>query len=220
MKHASHILSKAFLGTALLGMAAAVLLCTGCQQESDSQATAARKQVTPEESFKEIATLFAQSVQTGAGGMPGGFIAQEEDGHSRLVIKNDVKSQFIPPAKDGEPYRGIITVTSQYDYSLQRIVGSSEQEKGRDEENGDAERRGWDDQGGNILDNDLIKRPSKTRRAESEPAEDIIARRSDEDVKQYELEYVDSRWVLKTPLNPDTERSIENAFDHILSLQP
>jgi hypothetical protein len=219
MKYLNHVFSTAFLG-----MVAAGLLCAGCRQESATEATAARRQASPEQSFNEIAKLFAQSVQTGAGGMPGGFIAREEDGHSRLVIKNDVKHELVPPTKEGEPYRGVITVTSQYDYSLQRIAGSGaqgdEREADRDEEGDGSERGGWNDGETNILDNDLVKKPANGRRPESEPSEDIIARRSDEVVSKYDLEYENNRWVLKTPLNPETERSIENAFNHILSLQP
>jgi len=218
MRHMSQ-----FLSTVVLGTVAAVLLSVGCQQETANGVAASTQKVSPEESFQEIATLFAQSVQTGAGGMPGGFIAREEDGHSRLVIKNNVTNELIKPTKTGEPYRGVITVSSQYDYSLQRIAGSElEDERGddRDDADRDSERRGWDDGGARILDDDLIKRPSTNRKPESQPSEDIIARRSDEVVSKYELEYVDGRWELKTPLNPDTEQAIANAFNHILSLQP
>lgn len=218
MKLASHL-----LWTAMLGAVSGVVFCTGCQDPPASEVTAVPREESPEKSFNEIAKQIAQSVQTGAGGMPGSFIAREPDGHSRLVIKNDVKHEFLPPKKEGEPYRGLITVTSKFDYSIQRVAGGGEQEDERGEDaDKELENGNWQDGGATILDNDLVQRSESrsSRKSESEQSEDLIARRSDEDVSTYELAYENNRWVLKTQLNPDTEQAIKNAFDHILSLQP
>jgi hypothetical protein len=215
--------AKNHFPTVLWGTLAVGLLCSSCQQQSATgPAGAARHQVSPEASFEQISSLFARSVQTGAGGVDGGFIARREDGHSRLAIRNEVTHQFFPPTKEGEPCRGVITVTSQYDYSIQRIAGNGEAEdKPTEGDEGTQRRRSADDdEGVDVIDRNLVKSPGNGRRSDSEESEDMIARLSDEDVSKYELEYVDNRWVLKTALDPDTERSIENAFNHALSLQP
>jgi outer membrane lipoprotein-sorting protein len=206
----------------LLGMSAFVLLCSGCQQGSATDPSqAAKKQVSPEESFEEIASQFARSMQTGVGGVDSGFIVRQEGGHSRLAIRNEVTSELIPPSKEGEPYRGVITVTSQRDYSIQRAArGDSPDDESVEKEEDARRNQSSDGQGVNILDNDLVKAPPDERRSDSGSSEGMVARLSDEDVSNYELEYENNRWVLKTKLDPDTELSIENAFNHVLSLQP
>jgi hypothetical protein len=220
MKFITKVCPAILTATVALGM-----LCSGCRQEPAAVPPGeARHQASPEESFEEIADVFAKSVQTGAGGMPGGFVAQEEDGHSRLVIRNEVTHHLFPPKKEGDNYRGTITVTSQYDYSIQKTVeeGDSENAAKQQEE---PQRKSWEENDGvNVIDNDLVKAPSNSTsngaRPNNGPAEDLIARRSDEDVRTYKLEYEKNRWVLKTKLDPETEQSIANAFDHVLSSQP
>jgi hypothetical protein len=138
-----------------------------------------------------------------------------------LAIRNEVTSELIPPSKEGEPYRGVITVTSQRDYSIQRAArGDSPDDESVEKEEDARRNQSSDGQGVNILDNDLVKAPPDERRSDSGSSEGMVARLSDEDVSNYELEYENNRWVLKTKLDPDTELSIENAFNHVLSLQP
>src|SRR3990172_7278989 len=113
MMYVKHHFVAALAGLFLLGGA-----FLGCEREP-----APRKvvQPTPEESFAQIAELFSQAVETGPGGMPGGFISSEEGGgHSRLLISNKVTRKLIPPTNATDKYRGVITVTSRYDYALQR----------------------------------------------------------------------------------------------------
>jgi len=214
---------KYHFAAALLGISIVALMCSGCRQETTATnpPVTAKHEVSPQQSFEEIANLFAESIQTGAGGVDAGFIVKKSDGHSRLAIRNDVTHEFIPPTQEGEPYRGVITVTSQRDFSIQRIAhnGNSDADA-RDENQGSQRRRSGDSDGVNVIDPDLVQAPAIDRRPEPEETEDLIARHTDEDVRQYELEYLNNRWVLKTELDPETERSIAFAFNHILSLQP
>lgn len=208
--------------TVLVVVSSLVLLCSGCRRETAAdRAGAARHRPTPEESFEEIAGQFARSIQTGAGGVDGGFLVRDEDGHSRLAIRNEVTHELIPPSEEGEPYRGVITVTSERDYAIQRVTGNDTSEDKPSERDEDAQRgQSTDDQGVDIFDEDLVNAPTANRHAGAEKPGDLVTRLSDEDVKQYELQYENNRWVLKTQLDPDTESSIENAFNHILSVQP
>jgi len=196
-------------------------LCAGCQQESATgPAAAAKRTLSPEESFEQIAKFFTRSVQTGAGGVDGGFLVREDDGHSRLAIRNEVTHELIPPSKEGEPFRGVITVTSQRDYAIQRIGGGDGSDDISDEADESTRRRqSASGSGVDILDRDLVTAPANERRSDPGQSKDLIARLSDEDVRHYELEYENNRWVLKTELDPNTERAIEHAFDHALSYQ-
>ena len=212
----------------LAGIAGLFVLCgafLGCEREPAPRQVV---QLTPEESFEQVAKLFRQSVETGPGGMPGGFFSQDAGGHSRLVVNNKVTHKLVPPSDAGDKYRGIITVTSRYDYSLQK---SAEEEKSNEREDEDGNRNEFDSdtmdesdsdaEGIEILDPDLVTVPNAGGQLPDAPSEaDLIARRSDEIVTDYELEYKNGRWVLKSSLDSNTERAIENAFNHALELQP
>ena len=168
-----------------------------------------------------ISDLFTRAIQTGAGGVPGGFIVREEDGHSRLAIRNEVTHKLIPPSKEGDSYRGVITVTSQRNYSIQRSARNDSSGDKSGDQNGNNRRViSQDDDGVNVYDGDLVKAPAKERSTDSGQSDEMIARLSDEDVRDYQLVYENNQWVLKTALDPETEQSIESAFNHALSLQP
>jgi hypothetical protein len=60
---------------------------------------------------------------------------------------------------------------------------------------------------------------SQTAPKSTQPGEDIVTRRPDEQVRKYELVDNGDRWVLVTQLDPKTEQSIKFAFEEALARQ-
>ncbi len=194
----------------------------GCTKDAGEEAAAAAKRAKPgpEESFELIVETFRRGVED----VPIGFVVRRESGHSRMVGKNDVKHELIPPSKEGEPYKAIITVDSKSSYSIQRS-GSSDDDDAKQNNNGDetADELANDPGGVEVFDSDLVN-PSPSggsTRGNSEGAAEPIVRRQADDwpARKYELEYRSGRWELLTELDPETEQSIQNAFDQALNTQ-
>ena len=117
----------------LLTMSATLAAClVGCTESSDLVAGVNRSapgytakpgaKPGPEESFELILETFRRGVE----GVKIGFVAQREGGHSMMSGDNKVSHELIPPKKEGEPYKAIITVQSQSSYSLQRTTTTDE----------------------------------------------------------------------------------------------
>jgi hypothetical protein len=202
-------------------------LSVGCRQSSTKDAQADNRPPA-EKSFDEIALIIKGALETGAGGVQGGFVSEQPNARSHFSVHNTVTSDIIPPKNPGESYRAAITVKSHTSYSLRRIPEaekkSSEKEK---QKNGgpDSGSSPLDDsQGvganGEVLDDSLISSSSKGTRPLPGRPEDSVARLADEEERTYELAYENGRWALKTPLDLKTELSVKNAFDYALKLQP
>ena len=70
-----------------------------------------------------------------------------------------------------------------------------------------------------ILDSDLVSQaPAESSRSPKE-VEKITSRKKDEESRQYELIYENGRWDLKTKLDLETERMIQDAFQRALRTQ-
>jgi len=73
-----------------------------------------------------------------------------------------------------------------------------------------------------VLDPELLsaQRQDADDRGTSESERQVtVARRQSAAERKYELVYENDRWILVTPLDPETERSIQNAFDRALAEQ-
>jgi hypothetical protein len=218
--------SAVLTGALLLGVA---VTTWGCRQESEQQESGAQSSVadppsTPQQSFNHIVKEFSRAIETGQNGVPSGFLIRGQEGHSRLTFENKVTSQFIPPEVPDDVYRGVITVTSRTNYFLQKFGSpDSQNEEASNGTNRTAEEMSFaDDQGMEILDEELVTSSDTPPRDDSSAGdqEDVVARRSDEVVSEYVLLYKNGRWVLNSKLDPETERAVANAFDHVLSSQP
>ena len=212
----------------LLTMSATLAACMiGCTESSDLVAGVNRSapgstaKPGPEESFELILETFRRGVE----GVKIGFVARREGGHSMMSGDNKVSHELIPPKKEGEPYKAIITVQSQSSYSLQRTTTT-------DEPRGDNKSSGQDAQSGiggadgtvDILDSNLVGTPTDAaptpRSAPVNADSTTVARRPQTAVKKsYELQYENGRWALMSKLDPETEQGIENAFEHALKTQ-
>jgi hypothetical protein len=219
MKHVEKL--PAILITALLGASLA-----GCADEtrSNASATAARtaKKPTPEESFQLIVDTFRRGMED----VPIRFIMRDESGQSMMVGKREVSHELIQPTKEGEPYRAVITVRTQSHYSTQRTKVPEENgaEAEAQESSSGVEPLGEsdDENGLETFDSDLVSAPGsskETRRSATAPAEEIVARRTDEGEQKYELVYENGLWTLLTKLDPETEQSIRYAFEKALKTQ-
>lgn len=210
------------LWKSILSVCFAALVGSGCGRELPSQDQSASERPAAEVSFETIAEAVKDGIEV-RGGDVSGFVTQETSVSSRFQVHNTVTSLLIPPATPNDPYRGTITVTSRSIYSLRR---AAEEDDKKDQENapadngfGPSDDSEESDSGFNSLDRDLVSDSSgdeQTRATEL----DSVQRRADEDVRAYDLVYKDGRWELTSKLDPKTEKSVENAFNRALSLQP
>jgi hypothetical protein len=214
--------------SALIGAAFTfVAVGTSCRQQAEDPsnlaATARSTESGPEESFAIIVETFRRGVED----IPIGFVVHEAGGHSRMTGKNEVSHELIRPAKEGDRYRGVITVKSQSSYSIQRSVeadGDVDTDGEVDEGTGSA-AQSQEDPAAQVYDPGLVGASDAGAEASPPPtatpdSSDVtVTRRADRKKRQYELVYENGRWVLTTKLDPNTEQSIEYAFDRALKTQ-
>jgi hypothetical protein len=197
----------------------------GCQEEPDAARDAGRLRYVkpgPEESFALIFETFRRGVED----VPIGFVLRDGEGHSMMTGKNEVSHKLIPPAKEGDPYKAVITVGSQSRYSIQRSSGDEEEE---DEHSGNERKDRLGEEGEatdlEVFDPDLISPPDDARqgRRTAQPTTEntakSVTRQADRHERNYELIYADGKWTLVTMLDPETEQSIQNAFRRALEMQ-
>jgi hypothetical protein len=149
-----------------------------------------------------------------------------EGGHSMMVGKNEVSHVLIRPAKEGEPYKGIIKVDSESRYSIKK--SPEEDEESESEESSEEQdappslNSAGEPSGTEILDTELVGTTGgggKTSRSKLPAGDSVVSRRPDQMKREYELRYQNGRWELVTKLDPETEQSIDNAFKHALQTQ-
>ena len=88
--------------------------CTSCSDGKPSPAAASRNaKPTPEESFNTIVETFRRRIED----TPVGFVASNSTGRSSMIGTNKVSSELIRPTNEADPYKAVITVTSESRYS-------------------------------------------------------------------------------------------------------
>lgn len=128
-----------------------------------------------------------------------------------------VECELIAPASEDESYRGTITITRRYSVTMFTYRRDREQddEKSDDDRNRDAS-------------DDEVVEGSEFESAVGQPMTDKASpissgspmkTRDGEDVKVFELEYIDGSWRLLTKPDPETESAIQMAFDYALRRQ-
>ena len=192
----------------------------GCGQQSTPPSAAYSKNTKPgpEESFEAIVETFRRGVED----IPIGFVVRQESGHSMMTGKNEVSHELIPPAEEGDPYKAIITVNSHSSYSIQRSNTPRDTDADEAGNSGSQSSVLGEDSGLEILDPELVGVPGasgSTRRAPQASTDKMVDRRANEVVRTYDLVYEQGRWSLVTKLDPETEQSIQNAFDQALKTQ-
>jgi hypothetical protein len=200
-------------GVRLLVLTAAALISASnisCKEAPPKHATT---KPGPEESFSLIYDTFNRRMQD----TPIGFaVANASGGRTTMIGKYTLEKELIPPA-EGQPYRAIITVTSESRYSIrqgQENADEADDEKASQKKKG--ESPATDDAGKDSLD------PTAGVPAEGQKPvrpEEQVARREEAEQRKYELVYRDGRWTLVTELNKETEQSIDNAFRSALATQ-
>jgi hypothetical protein len=210
----------AFLATSL-GVAAACISCSHQDTHNSKAATAKNAKPGPEESFDLIIETFRRRMEE----TPIGFVISDSSGRSTMTGTNKVSHELIRPANETDPYKAVITVTSQSRYSIKRAKDSSEdadREKNADPKADNPLAETGDDSGVESFDPGLIGKPAAESSKTSGPARttpDVIRRPPDEEVRKYELLYQNGRWILVTELSKETEQSIQNAFNSALDTQ-
>jgi hypothetical protein len=192
-------------------------LSAGCDRHLAKPAVA---KSTPEERFQRILDSFRRKIE----GQPVGFVVAEGGSRTTMMGMNKVTSELVPPENPDGHYKAVITVSSQSRYSVRRTKTGEESEH---EKNGLKGSSALDDPkektGVGILEPDLASSthgdtsPSATK--VPQPAEDIVSRRPNEDIRKYELVDDGDRWALITKPDPKTEQSIEFAFSEALAHQ-
>lgn len=196
---------------------------SGCRESSVANTPSKPTPIkeSPEESLTRIMEIFRRGVEA----VEIGFIVRDGDGHSMMSGSNKVTHQLIPPGKDDPRYRAIITVSSQSRYSIQRSKDGDETQQNQGKTTNSRPNplaETGEEQGVEVLDPELLSAPRQdaenlgTNESERQVT---VARRQSAAERKYELVYENDRWILVTPLDPETERSIQNAFDRALAEQ-
>ena len=200
---------------------AAPALSAGCDRHLASGKPAAIATSTPEERFQHVLDSFRRKIE----GQPVGFVVAEGGVRTTAMGTNTVTSELIRPENADGHFKAVITVTSQSRYSLRRTKSGdeSEHEKNAQNQGADSLADPKEKQGIGILEPDLASSPrnetSPSAAKTTHPAEDIVTRRRHDDIRKYELEDDDGRWVLITKPDPKTEQAIEFAFTEALARQ-
>ncbi len=200
-------------------VAAACISCSHHNSSSGSSAAAKNVKPGPEESFKLIMDIFRRRMEE----IPIGFVMTNASGRTMMTGANKVQEELIRPAKEGEPYKAVVTVSSQSNYSIKRIVEAPDDPSGHDKNSSQKDNSLADkddkaalpfDSGSSSSGDDQSKSRSALR-----PGDEAVTQRPDKEVRKYELLYQDGRWVLVTKLSLETEQSIQNAFKNALDTQ-
>jgi hypothetical protein len=225
MKPLKSIVWSGLFCAAVLGLA-----CVGCRQSSSPNVSQTGDSRPPaEESFDEIAQIIKSALETGVGGVQGGFVSDQPNARSQFSVHNDVTSEVIKPTGPTEPYRGKITVTSHTTYSIRHIPDTEKKGSDKDKKNGgqDSGSNPLEEtkpksgaKGGTDSGDDPLVLSSKGGKGLPGRPEDSVARRADDESRTYDLAYENGRWALKTELDLKTEQAVKNAFDYALKLQP
>lgn len=203
---------QTMLGAALL----VVANFAGCSREVKTTPVGPARHAnpTPEQAFDTIFDTFRRRIED----TPVGFVVNDSTSRTSLVGTNKVSKELFPPAKEGEPYKAVITVTSESRYSILRTKetddNTAEQNSGRKNNDPLAETN----EAGEPVEPTL---PIKADVGKGRIATDVIKPPSQDkpDVRKYELHYENGRWVLDTVPNANTEQSIQNAFKNALDTQ-
>jgi hypothetical protein len=171
----------------------------------------------PEESFETIMEMFRRRMEE----VPIGFVVSDASSRSTLTGTNKVSHELIKPANAGEPYKAVVTVTSQSRYWVARTKETDDADRDAKEaaaknakqavESG-AENANSSDPSASAPSGDLRSHGPLTGERTALPS-------SDEDQRKYELVYENGRWKLVTQLNLETEQSVQNAFNNALDTQ-
>jgi len=159
------------------------------------------------------------------GGSATGFVVQSTGASSHFQVHNTVSSQLIAPTTPDEPYRGKITITSQSVYSLHRSAESDDKKRTEDQDTSDNGGFGSTDDsddsysGFNSFDQGLVADSSNGEKFSAREIE-TVQRHPDKVDRTYDFVYRNGRWEFTTKLDPQTEASVENAFQRALRLQP
>jgi hypothetical protein len=199
---------------ALAAIIAAWLVAPGCQKKAAVPATAstAVKQATPEESFALIIETFRRGVED----VPIGFMVHDESGRQTLMTgRNEVSHELIKPAKEGDPYKAIITVKSQSHYSLQQSQPSTPSASTSQPAN---DQSADDGSGVEVIDPSVVTTPNANQ-PKFDPKAKPVAQQQESHEQKYELVYENGRWKLITKLDPKIEGAIQLAFDRAIDSQ-
>src|SRR6476661_2703028 len=79
----------------------------------------------PEESFETIMEMFHRRMEE----TPIGFVVNDSNSRSTLTGKNEVSHELIKPTNPGEPYKAVVTVTSQSRYWIARTKETDDSER-------------------------------------------------------------------------------------------
>jgi hypothetical protein len=196
-------------------------LASGCNRHVSNADAAAMADSGPEQRYKRIMDSFRRKID----GQPVGFVITQSGSRTTMLGSNKVTSELIKPTTPDGHYKAVVTVTTESHYSLRRTKAAEDAEREQNAKNQGTSALDDPDEkkGVGILEPDLAGPPqngnSQSATKPTQPDEDIVTRRPNEEVRKYELVDDGRQWVLVTKLDPKTEQSIQFAFDEALGRQ-
>jgi hypothetical protein len=216
-------MNRSFLQHAFVAAVLIVAATVGCQKPADNSAAtvapAASAPLSPKESFDAIVEIFRRGVED----VPIGFVVQDDSGSQTMMTgRNTVTHELISPAKEGDPFKAVIKVSSESRYSLQRSTEEPNEEDSKQAAT-DSSADGSDVQ---IFDPAVASAPGTNGadpRATGPKADKNVVSVAppvdNKDERTYDLVHENGRWKLISKLDPKTEESIKFAFDRALESQ-
>ena len=194
--------------------------CISCNQQNSQSGLAASKNAKPgpEESFNLIYDTFRRQMEDA----PVGFVVSDSTTRTMMSGAIKVSGDLIRPTNETDPFKAVITVVSQSHYSIKRTIDDSNEklhEKDADAKKDDPLAVDNDASFFETGTNSQDASDNHASRTAPRPGEEAVSRRPDEATRKYELLYQNGRWTLVTKLNPETEQSVQNAFNNALDTQ-
>lgn len=201
----------------ILSWSAACISCKRSETSPNKAVSTKPAKPAPEQSFDFVIETFRRRMED----TPIGFVVSDGTGRSTLTGTNKVSYELIRPATPSDSYKAVVTVVSSSNYSIKRTKEIAKDERHEKNPKDDASAKSGDEAKSEFISANPVNQPpgEAANPAGGAPGDELVARRPDKEEHKYELLYKDGRWVLTTPLNKETEQSIQNAFDSALASQ-
>ncbi|TWT73499.1 hypothetical protein Pla123a_38350 [Posidoniimonas polymericola] len=197
--------------TLLTAIAVAVL--SGCETESKPPAPVEPPRPEAEVKFDHIYDDIDRIVGTedSSAHDPG------PAGGANTEWSHGVERKLVKPTSEDENYRGTITITRRYTVTM--FTHNRDRDKEDEKSQDDRGRDAADSGDGSDNEFEIQFGQPMTDKAAPISSSSPIKTRDGEDVKDFELEYIDGSWRLLTKPDPETESAIQAAFEYALRRQ-
>lgn len=197
------------------GLLVLVVLLAGCDQAETKRSATVDPPPTPEERFESIVKTLRRQLESddlSVGVAGGDYNAEPGVPVTNATVR--VTQELIPPAAEGQPYRGVICLRTKSKVTVV-LPQPTEEEAEKDKAKRKAQRDELESELEGVADLDMLVAP-KADRFSSSPIHEI---EPDETESCYDLEYREGRWVLLSELDEENEPFYAIAIEYAMKRQ-